>query len=65
MKIIINNVLLHFVKQEDFLQAEKYIDLFLVLDNAFVSMSVCVSWPAKATFKFSYQATQAINYSSL
>lgn len=56
MKIIINNVLLHFVKQEDFLQAEKYIDLFLVLDNAFVSMNVCASWPAKAAFKFSYQA---------
>ncbi|MBW04301.1 ADAM DEC1, partial [Eschrichtius robustus] len=31
---IINNVLSLFVKK-DFLQAEKYIDLFLVLDNAF------------------------------
>lgn len=41
MKIIINNLLLLFVKQEDFLQAEKYIDLFLVLDNAFVSMNMC------------------------
>lgn len=41
MKIVINNVLLLFVKQEDFLQAEKYIDLFLVLDNAFVSMNMC------------------------
>lgn len=38
IKIIINNVLLLFVKQEYFLRAEKYIDLFLVLDNAFVSM---------------------------
>ncbi|KAJ8798532.1 hypothetical protein J1605_016677 [Eschrichtius robustus] len=34
---IINNVLSLFVKK-DFLQAEKYIDLFLVLDNAFYNM---------------------------
>lgn len=38
-RININHVILLFVKQEDFLQAEKYIDLFLVLDNAFVSMN--------------------------
>ena len=35
---MINNVLLFFVKKEDFLRAQKYIDLYLVLDNAFVSM---------------------------
>lgn len=40
--MINNDVILLFVKQEDFLQAEKYIDLLLVLDNAFVSMKyVC------------------------
>lgn len=54
--MIINDVILLFVKQENFLQAEKYIDLLLVLDNAFVSMYA--SWAVKSTFKFSYQMSK-------
>lgn len=42
--MVINDVILLFVKQEDFLQAEKYIDLFLVLDNAFVSIKYGCFW---------------------
>jgi hypothetical protein len=34
----INEVILLFGKQEDLLQGQKYIGLFLVLDNAYVSM---------------------------
>lgn len=36
--MIINVVILLFEKEKNYLQAEKYIDLLLVLDNAFVSM---------------------------
>lgn len=42
--MIINDVILLFVKQEDFLQAKKYIDLFLVLDNTFVSTKYGCFW---------------------
>jgi hypothetical protein len=42
MEVIIYDVLLLFVKHEEFLRGPKYISLFLVLDNAFVSMKfVC------------------------
>lgn len=39
VEVITNVVLFLSVKQEDPLQVQKYLNLFLVLDNAFVSTS--------------------------